>query len=132
MTPSARSKSVSQMSPTPGKPLILLFLATAGGAFVIRPLCLSAPLRSAPPVAKQSPEPDFLARLFAGARAFRNPFEPPPPPPPPKSRYVPPEEWIDTETDKQIAWEKRVRFEAMRGGNGIRQNEILGREIGKG
>jgi len=43
----------------------------------------------------------------------------------PKSRYVPPEEWVDTKTDEEIAWEKKVKRDAQREGNPLNQEEIL-------
>ena len=63
------------------------------------------------------------------------PAQPPPvpeEPPVPKSRYVPPELWDDNVTEAALAWERQVQFDAKRGGNALRQNEILRDEIGKG
>ncbi len=52
------------------------------------------------------------------------------PPSPPASRYVPPELWDDNTTAAELKWERRVQFDAQRGGNGVRQNEILQKAIG--
>ena len=49
---------------------------------------------------------------------------------PPASRYVPPELWDDNTTAAELKWERRVQFDAQRGGNGVRQNEILQKAIG--
>lgn len=60
----------------------------------------------------------------------------PEPEPEPASRYVPPEEdprWsaMDNATLAAVRWEQRVQWEAQRYGNGVRQNEILQRELNK-
>mmetsp|Transcript_505 Transcript_505/g.1280 ORF Transcript_505/g.1280 Transcript_505/m.1280 type:complete len:104 (+) Transcript_505:2-313(+) len=87
--------------------------------------------RHVSPLACAAEGNQFLERLLGGARAMRKqPPPPPPPPPPPKSRYVPPEEWVDEVTDAAIAWEKRVQFDAARGGNRMKQSEILEKAIG--
>jgi len=113
---------------------LLLLFAACGSGLVVQLLPRSAPLRCAQPVASAGDEMgDFLKRMAGGARGMR-PFkpEPAPPPPPPKSRYVPPEEWEDNATEEEIKYERRVQFEAMKGGNGAKQNEILQREINGG
>ena len=47
------------------------------------------------------------------------------------SLYVPPEAWTDTRTQAERMWEQKVQFQAQRGGNKVRQNEILADELGK-
>ena len=49
-----------------------------------------------------------------------------------RSLYVPPEEWDDTVTAEALKWEQKVQMEAQRGGNQLRQNDILRNELGKG
>ena len=49
-----------------------------------------------------------------------------------QSLYVPPEEWVDTESAKKLQWEQKVQMQARREGNGMRQNDILRDELGKG
>lgn len=54
--------------------------------------------------------------------------------PEPVSRYVPPEQdprWsaLDNTTLAAVRWDQRVQWEAQRNGNGVRQNEILQREL---
>ena len=44
--------------------------------------------------------------------------------------YVPPEGWKDTKTAEEIKWQEKVRMQAQKNGNQLRQNEILNREIG--
>ena len=55
-----------------------------------------------------------------------------PPPEQPKSRYIPPEKMNTSSTSiaESIAWEERVRFDCLREGNMLRQNEILQRQLG--
>ena len=47
------------------------------------------------------------------------------------SLYLPPEKWTDTKTAAYMRWQARVQGDARRNGNQLRQNEILGRELGK-
>ena len=47
------------------------------------------------------------------------------------SLYVPPEQWRETQSAAALRWEQRVQLEAQRSGNQLRQNEILGNELGK-
>ena len=48
------------------------------------------------------------------------------------SLYVPPEEWDETGSAEEVRWEQKVRFQAQRSGNAVRQNDILNNELGKG
>ena len=43
-----------------------------------------------------------------------------------------PEEWTDTRTAEELAWEQKVQMQAKREGSGVRQNDILRNELGKG
>ena len=47
------------------------------------------------------------------------------------SLYVPPEKWADTKSQAALQQEQWVQFQAQKGGNKLRQNEILGSELGK-
>ena len=47
------------------------------------------------------------------------------------SLYVPPEKWADTQTQAELQREQWIQFQAQQGGNKLRQNEILGNELGK-
>jgi len=45
---------------------------------------------------------------------------------PAKSRYIPPEQSPSGQKGRvNIEWERRVQFEAMKNGNGVKQNDIL-------
>lgn len=97
---------------------------------------------SARHAAKRTTEPRTLAdrpgwweKVLFGTRG--DPAKRPPPvveevPPEPVSRYVPPEEWVDNRTDAELRRDQQMQFDALREGNAMRQNGILGREIGKG
>ena len=47
------------------------------------------------------------------------------------SLYLPPENWIDTKTAAELRWEQKVKMQAQRSGNAMRQNDILNNELGK-
>ena len=47
------------------------------------------------------------------------------------SLYVSPEQWVDTKTAKELQWQQLVQMQAQRGGNQLRQNDILSNELGK-
>ena len=49
-----------------------------------------------------------------------------------QSFYIPPEDWEETESAKEVQWEQKVQMQARRDGSGIRQNVILRNELGKG
>ena len=49
-----------------------------------------------------------------------------------ESLYVPPEKWEDTKSAEELRKDQWIEFEARRSGNALRQNEILGKELGKG
>uniref|UniRef100_A0A7S3FLN0 EF-hand domain-containing protein n=1 Tax=Haptolina ericina TaxID=156174 RepID=A0A7S3FLN0_9EUKA len=49
-----------------------------------------------------------------------------------RSMYVPPEKWVETRSAEEMRWEAKVRQEAQRDGNRLRQNDILSNELGKG
>eukprot|EP00962_Isochrysis_galbana_P053456 scaffold24896_cov110-Isochrysis_galbana.AAC.2 len=91
--------------------LSVLLLGGGGTGLVVRPFISSGSQRCAGPVVACETEKQgngFFAMLFGGERASR-PAQAasPPPPPPQKSRYVPPEQWIDNKTDAALAWEVR-------------------------
>jgi hypothetical protein len=46
------------------------------------------------------------------------------------SLYVPPERWSETRSADELRWEQKVQAEARRGGNQLRQNELLQQELG--
>ena len=71
--------------------------------------------------------------MLYGRKGKPQPVAPPPPSPPkPISRYVPPEQWQENATAEEIRWEQRVQADAQRGGDRVRQNDIIGNELGKG
>ena len=47
------------------------------------------------------------------------------------SLYLPPEQWREEQSQKEIEWEQRVQMQARRSGNALRQNDILRNELGK-
>jgi len=49
-----------------------------------------------------------------------------------ESLYLPPEDWTDTQTAAELQWEQMVQYQAKRFGNGLKQNDILSNELGKG
>ena len=49
-----------------------------------------------------------------------------------QSLYVAPEEWNDRKTAEALKWEQKVQMQAQKNGNGLRQNDILRDELGKG
>ena len=47
------------------------------------------------------------------------------------SLYIPPEQWTEDRTRQELNWERKVQMQAQREGNQLRQNDILGDELGK-
>ena len=114
-----------------------LMLLAVHGLLLSNPTCLATPARRCAACALRAGGPSFWERLMYGrsgkkadvdeARVGKATEEAKP-----RSRYVPPEQWVDMETEAALAWERRVRHDAQAGGDQWRQNEVLGREIGKG
>ena len=48
-----------------------------------------------------------------------------------ESLYVPPEQWSEDETAKEVAWERKVQWQAQREGNALKQNDILQDQLGQ-
>merc|ERR1719352_1222166 len=49
-----------------------------------------------------------------------------------ESLYVPPEKWVDETSAEAFQRDQRIQFDALRNGNKGRQNDIIGKELGKG
>ena len=81
--------------------------------------------------------PSFWDKIRYGQKGKTSPppsSPPPPPPGPPPSRYIPPEEMEsnDEQIQRELRWEAKVQRESQKGGNQLRQNDILRDEVGKG